>query len=147
MKVFYRNCFREQLGTNPRLKDVKAIKKGAALPFLTNAFVSKGLNRVPFLPRDKQANRSKSPPAKKAKKPGPVSLTNMDAAEMDDMFNISLSQPTALPSYVATLPIVGMNPSTSKVCFLILCFRLHHCLGSENFRFFCNRDFCGLPHL
>jgi ERCC4-type nuclease len=106
-------CFTDQMGPlPPRLKDVKTIKKGEALPFLTNAFVSKGLNRVPFLPKELQ---SSSQPARKARKANaPSSSTDLgrNIIETNEDLNTSFSQPAVMPSYIASL--AGQQASTSK---------------------------------
>uniref|UniRef100_A0AC35GUU2 Crossover junction endonuclease MUS81 n=1 Tax=Panagrolaimus sp. PS1159 TaxID=55785 RepID=A0AC35GUU2_9BILA len=107
-------CFSEQLESTPRLKDVKGIKKGEALPFLTNAQVSKGLNRVPFLPRELQSTSISPPPAKKTKKginTAPSSSNNLEGNDIiGDDLNVSFSQPSTMPSYNDN----RNKPSTSK---------------------------------
>ena len=151
---------------------MKEIKKGNALPYLTNAFVSKGQNRVPFIDKDTLKELSgdtekpkKKGSGKKTDKSNQVSegsgnensserakkssgrknseknvdediqimeefrnfgneynctrrsdgnsqpLGNLEVLEENeqDLQNTSMSQPVALPSYVAERPVPGLN--------------------------------------
>ena len=65
----------------PRVRDVKEIKRGNALPYLTNAFVSKGQNRVPFIDKDTLKELSGDTETTKKKSSGRKSDKNQASEE------------------------------------------------------------------